>query len=154
MVLQTWPCLRWVLKITRSFAFRFKSEISLLQKGPDRIKVKKQLCNGNVGCGCTLTLWTVAKRHLLDPRAVSAGGHFHLALVLVQLAIWTADWLAVITAVSVTRTSFVEFLLRTVENVIALTALNKAWMERESDSLLKTKQKAKQCICYVANNHV
>lgn len=75
---------------------------------------------------CTLTLWTVAKRHLLDPCAVSAGGHFHLAPVLVQLAIRTADRLAVITAVSITRTSFEVFLLRTVEDVIALTALNKA----------------------------
>lgn len=69
----------------------------------------------------------MAEGHLLYPCAVSASGHLHLTLILVDLAVRTTHWLAVIAAVTITCTALVVFLLRTVKNVIALAALHKAW---------------------------
>lgn len=82
-----------------------------------------------------LTLWAVAEGHLLYPCAISTSGHLHLTLVLVDLAIRTTHWLAVIAAVTITCTTLIVFLLRTVKNVIALAALHKAWRGRVKESL-------------------
>lgn len=77
----------------------------------------------------------MAEGHLLDPCAIPAGGHLHLALVLVDLAIRTTHRLAIIAAVTITRTSLIVLFLWTIKNVVALATLHKALSGRVNVSL-------------------
>lgn len=78
-----------------------------------------------------LTVRALGQRNLLDACPISTSKHLHLTLVLVELAVWPTDRLAVVTAVPVAGAPFKLLLLQTAEHIVALVCLHKTCKKKK-----------------------